>query len=113
MPEITRILEQLTQQNARLNTQSTQLEKIETILIENAVQSTKIADMQTQMTMIWVRYDALIGPEGTIARIQNIQSSCPRSQLARIWWAIGLVSTLYGATIGVILSHVSALVSKP
>ena len=105
MPEITRILEQLTQQNARLNTQSTQLEKIETILIENAVQSTKIADMQTQMTMMWVRYDALIGPEGTIARIQNIQSSCPRSQLARIWWAIGSLFSAGLVAVSMIMNH--------
>ena len=113
MPEITLIMEKLQQQDSRMEAQTRQLEKIEQILINSAVQNNKIVDLQTQVHTIWTKYDAVCAPGGTLAVMQAHQAKCPRAQMNRLWWAIGIVTSLYGATIGVILSHVSAVVGKP
>ena len=99
MPELTRIIEQLQQQNNRLNTQLHQLEKIETILIDNAVQNIKIVDLQTQAQVMWSKYDNLCSPNGIISDIQKHQANCPKQQINRLWWAMGVLASAFAGAI--------------
>ena len=113
MPEITLIMEKLQQQDSRMEAQTRQLEKIEQILIETAVQNNKISDLQNQMHTLWGKYDIVCSPGGVLAVMQDHQSKCPRAQMNRLWWAIGIVTSLYAGTIGVILTHISSAGGKP
>jgi len=88
MSDLTVILEQLEQQ-------AKQLGKIEEILIENAVQNTKIVNIQEQLNLLWVKYDTNFGPDGTISRLKNHQARCPRPQLSRLWWSHSQHGTLH------------------
>ena len=108
MQEVALIFEQLKQQNDRLSTQSQQLMKIETLLIENAIQNTKITELESQVDTMWGKYDNLTKPSGTLAIIEKHQASCPRTQFKQLWCAFSLLATLFTATIGIIISHVGS-----
>lgn len=106
MAELDLVFEQLHQQNEKLNAQSAQLMKIEILLIENAIQNTKITELETQVDTMWNKYDTLVKPSGTIAMIEKHQASCPRLQFRQLWWAFSLLATLFTATLGIVISHI-------
>ena len=106
MHEEALIFEQLKQQNERLTVQSQQLMKIESLLVENAVQNIKITELESQVDTIWNKFDLLTKPSGTIAIIEKHQASCPRSQFKQLWWAFSLITTLFVAILGIIMEHI-------
>ena len=86
---------------AHLREQGARLESIETAIRQIAVQNNQIENLQSQTTEVWRKHDTLrdqysylTGPDGAISRLSAFQASCPRKQLGRIWWAIGLCATL-------------------
>lgn len=106
MAELDLVFEQLRQQNDTLRVQSSQLMKIESLLVENAVQNIKITELESQVDTIWNKFDILTKPSGTIAIIEKHQASCPRAQFKQLWWAFSLIATLFTATLGIVISHV-------
>lgn len=106
MAELDLVFEQLRQQNEKLAVQSAHLLKIETLLVENAIQNTKIHEIETQLGVMWGKYDTLTGPNGSITQIERHQASCPRTQFKQIWWAISLLATLFTATLGIVIAHI-------
>lgn len=86
---------------AHLREQGKRLESIETAIRQIAVQNNQIEHLQSQTTEVWRKHDALCekynyltGPGGAISQLTAFQASCPRKQLGRLWWAVGLSATL-------------------
>lgn len=99
MPEVDIILTKLDSMEKRLGS-------IETAVAAIAVQDNKINNIQHQITEIYHKQDNLTGPDGIISRIREHQAGCPKPQLTRIWWAIGLTASLYAATLVIVMAQI-------
>lgn len=77
---------------ARLDKIETKLDGIAETLKVVAVQHEQIGNLQVQMSSLWEKYDALVGPKGTIPEISNFQASCPRKQIKFMWYLIVPIS---------------------
>ena len=120
MEQSEQILKQLKEQGRRLGQVDTAialvaqqnsehektLEKIGLAISSIAEQNQKIVNIQDQLTILWKKNDELTNPEtGSISKIKNDLStvktnleahvaSCPRLQIDRIWWAIGILAIM-------------------
>lgn len=77
-----------------LSRQGDRLSNIETAIQSIAVQDNKIIHLQEQVHDLYRKSEVMNSPDGILAKVQNWQASCPRSQFPRMWWAIGLIATL-------------------
>ena len=84
MPDIAAVLKKLDKQDDRL-------ERIETTIGTIATQSVQIITLQAQTDALWKKYDDAFSMTGPVAAIQNHQASCPRLQISRMWWAVGIL----------------------
>lgn len=98
-------------ENALLKDIAKRIEKIESGIETVITHNEQIASIQQQLNALWRKYDTLTGPEGTIQKITNQQSSCPRNQLKWIWGAIGIVITAGVAGMGYQITTIHALYS--
>ena len=92
---------------SQLHIQSRQLNKIESLLIENATQNLKIADLEGHVETMWKKFDDLVQPNGILSTIQQVQAACPgraiQKEVNQIWRAVGAVVaallSLFGWTV--------------
>ena len=92
---------------SQLHIQSRQLNKIESLLIENATQNLTIADLEGHVEKMWKKFDALTQPNGILSTIQQIQAACPGQSLQKevnhVWKAMGVLMaallSLFGWTV--------------
>ena len=92
---------------SQLSLQSQQLNKIEALLIENATQNLKIADLEYHVSTMWKKFDALTQPNGVLSNIQQVQAACPgralQKEINNMWKALGVViaalCSLFGWTV--------------
>ena len=113
---IDQIMAELKTQTTTITQQSVRLEKIETLLVENAIQNTKIKEIQIQLNTIWTKYNQLSGPGGIISEIKSHQANCPKPTLDtsfnRLWWAFGLLVSVYAGTVGLLIQHIHSIVNQ-
>ena len=86
MTDTEQVLEELTRQSQRLA-------NIETTLQTIAVQDNKIVTLQEQVHDLYQKHDKVYGVNGVVSKVHSWQAGCPRGQLPRVWWAIGLIAT--------------------
>ena len=68
-----------------------------------AIQDNEISNMQKDISALWRNVDDLQKPGGTIYDIQKHQAGCPKAQIKMIWWAIGILATVLGAIMSVVV----------
>jgi hypothetical protein len=99
------ILEKLSNLEKQSDNLNEKVDKIETAVGLIAVQSERIDSLQTQVQTLWIKYDEVFKPDGTVSMIKQFQAGCPRDLLKdtlkqqwkvinRLWWAIGLLTTI-------------------
>lgn len=96
------ILEELRSQGKRLS-------NIEQTIQSIAVQDNKILTLQKQSHDLYMKYEDSFGPNGIIANMSKFQASCPRNQLHRIWWAVGIIATGELGMFGVMFTMISKM----
>lgn len=86
---------------AELRSLNDRLSGIERTLSMIAVQEEKISSLKSQVDVMWRKYDAEFGPNGSVTAIKLYQAACPaesfKRNIAQVWGAIGLVIALIGA----------------
>jgi hypothetical protein len=77
---------------ARLEKIERKIDMIAETLQTVAVQSERITNLQTQITVhqgmiddLYRKHDVLIEPNGVISVVRNHQASCPRGQIKYLW----------------------------
>lgn len=98
--------QRLTAIERKLDEHGRALYGIQDTLNRVAVQNEQIAQLQKDVSSLWQKWDALAGPEGTIAQIVRYQASCPRGQMRFLWWVI---VTILIALVGLGSSFVSRI----
>ena len=82
---------------AKIDKLDQRLEKIEVTIQTIAVQNERITNLQSQMNALWRKCDE---QTKTNLEFEKHKASCPRVQIARIWWAIGIMITAELTVIG-------------
>lgn len=72
----------------RMDEQCTKLDRIEQALSAIAVQNSRIEDLQRDVSSLWLKWDSISCPGGTISKIEKWQASCPRTQIKFLWWFV-------------------------
>lgn len=70
---------------ARLDKIEAKLDSIAETLKVVAVQHEQITNLQSQVSSLWEKYDAITGPKGILPSVCNFQASCPRGQIKFLW----------------------------
>ena len=87
----------------KLEEQSSRIKTIERTMSIIAVQDEKLASLQSQQSKLWDKYDALVAPDGIIAKVNSFQAACPKENvkatIARQWAAIALLATIVTGTL--------------
>jgi len=83
-------------ENNRLTNIENKLENIQKTLNTLAVQSEQISSIQTQVSVLWKKYDILIDPkDGVIPKLQTFQAGCPKETFqGHIKWIWGVLIPL-------------------
>lgn len=89
----------------KLENMERRLSGIETAVTAIAVQDTKIINIQDQVSALWKKYDHTFATDGPISKISSHQASCPRTQIKGLWWAIGILASVFGSTLVVIITR--------
>jgi len=92
-----------------LKSQSGRLTEIERAIQSMAVQDNKILTLQEQVHDLYSKHNETFGPEGVVSKMVKFQASCPRSQMSRLWWAIGIVVTGGISMFGVVFMIISKM----
>ena len=96
----------------KLDEQARKLDKIETAIVQMAVQDNEIKNMQTQLASLWIKMEEIYKADGPINKIlltqgQIIerQKSCKVHNLStqsKLMWAaiLGIAMTIIGKNLG-------------
>lgn len=91
------VVQKLDSMDAVLKDHGETLKDLSRAFTAQAVQNEQLQTVKTRVDAMWNHVD----------RIKAHQAQCPRTQLTRLWWAIGLLGTMYAATLVIVLAQVA------
>jgi hypothetical protein len=107
MTDLDVVISMLETQKDVLESHGRRLDKMETLLSKMDVLANMISNTQLQVDALWRKFDDTCGPDGLLTRIRDHQAQCPKAQITRLWWAVGLLAMVYATTLTVVVSVAS------
>jgi hypothetical protein len=98
------VIAKLDAQHDILDKYGHRMDKMEAVLGKMGIATTMISNAQLQIDALWRKNDENYGPGGVVTKIKTHQMQCPKPQITRLWWAIGLLATVHAATLSFVFS---------
>lgn len=87
--EIQLVIQKLDRMDDTLKEHGETLKQLSKVMTSVALQDQQIKTLQNRVDAMWNKVDI----------VRDHQQHCPRAQVSRLWWALGVLATLWGATL--------------
>ena len=89
------VMQELKVMNATLNDHGQELKNLTKIMTSIALQKQRLEALELRVSDAWAKLNVL----------RDHQQKCPRPQVSKLWWALGLLASVWGATLANFIGH--------
>lgn len=89
------VIQKLDGMDGTLKEHGETLRELSKILTSVAVQDQQLKTIEDKVDALWGKMDI----------VREHQAHCPKEQISRLWWALGILTALWGATLANFIGH--------